>query len=83
MNEDREYLGCIDFVGIVTDYLERELTGEEVSLVEEHLNLCDGCGRYLDQMRQTIRLAGLLRQDELSEEIRPALLAAFRSRRRP
>ena len=83
MNEGREHLDCIDFVRVVTDYLDRELTGEEVSLVEEHLNLCDGCGRYLDQMRQTIRLAGLLRRDELSEEIRPALLAAFRSRRRP
>ena len=83
MNEGREYLDCIDFVRVVSDYLERELTSEEVSLVEEHLNLCDGCGRYLDQIRQTIRLAGLLRLDEVSEEIRPALLAAFRRWRRP
>jgi predicted anti-sigma-YlaC factor YlaD len=82
MNEGREHLDCIDFVGVVTDYLERQLKGEEVSLVEEHLNLCDGCGRYLDQMRQTVRLAGLLRQDEVAEAIRPAVLAAFRNWKR-
>ena len=83
MNEGREYVDCVDFVAVVTDYLDRELTGEDISLVEEHLNLCDGCGRYLDQMRQTIQLAGLLRQDEVAEEVRPALLAAFRNWRRP
>jgi predicted anti-sigma-YlaC factor YlaD len=83
MNEDREYIECFDFVNAVSSYLERELSSEEVSLVEEHLNVCDGCGRYLDQMRDTLRLAGLLRADEAADEIRPALLAAFRSWRRP
>jgi predicted anti-sigma-YlaC factor YlaD len=83
MDDRREYIDCVDFVKVVTSYLERDMNSEEVSLVEEHLNLCDGCGRYLDQMRQTIQLAGLLREDEVADEIRPALLAAFRNWRRP
>jgi predicted anti-sigma-YlaC factor YlaD len=82
MNDRREYVDCVDFVRVVTDYLERELTSEQVSLVEEHLNLCDGCGRYLDQMRQTIELTGLLRRDPDADEIRPALLEAFRNWKR-
>jgi predicted anti-sigma-YlaC factor YlaD len=82
MNERREHVDCVDFVRVVTDYLERELTSEQVSLVEEHLNLCDGCGRYLDQMRQTIELTRLLRRDQDADEIRPALLEAFRNWKR-
>jgi predicted anti-sigma-YlaC factor YlaD len=83
MDNRREYIDCVDFVKVVTSYLERDLNSAEVSLVEEHLNLCDGCGRYLDQMRRTTQLAGLLRDDEVADEIRPALLAAFRNWRRP
>jgi predicted anti-sigma-YlaC factor YlaD len=82
MSDPREHIACVDFVRLCSDYLDRRLTGEETSFVEEHLNFCDGCGRYLDQVRQTIHLAGLLREEEVDTEVRAALLSAFREWRR-
>ena len=47
--------------------------------VEGHLAVCDGCTRYLEQMRETIRLTGKLTEEQVPEEQRAALLDAFRS----
>ncbi|HZA39973.1 MAG TPA: zf-HC2 domain-containing protein [Actinomycetota bacterium] len=82
MTDRPEHIACVDFVRLVSDYLERRLTSEETSLVEEHLNFCDGCGRYLDQVRQTIHLAGLLREGNVDPKVRASLLEAFRKWRR-
>jgi predicted anti-sigma-YlaC factor YlaD len=79
MSNHRQHIACIDFVRLVSDYLDRQLSSEEASLVEEHLNFCDGCGRYLDQMQQTIRVASLLRDEDVDPEVRAALLEAFRT----
>jgi hypothetical protein len=46
---------------------------------DAHLASCTGCGIYLDQMRRTIAMTGLLREDALSDEARDRLLAAFRT----
>src|SRR4029079_12226379 len=53
-------LPCHEVVEIVTDYLEGALTPDVEERVEAHLALCDGCPRYLDQMRATITLNALL-----------------------
>lgn len=71
-------LTCIELIEIVTDYLEGALPPAERSRFEAHLAGCDGCTRYLDQMRQTIRLTGRLAEDQLTPEARSDLLAAFR-----
>ena len=48
-----------------------------MAAVEEHLSGCDGCQRYLDQLRTTIGLLGSAPVPTLSEEAYDALLAAF------
>ena len=72
-------LTCHEVVEIVTDYLEGALTPDVEERVEAHLALCDGCARYLDQMRETIRLTGMLTEDQIPDEQKHELLEAFRS----
>jgi predicted anti-sigma-YlaC factor YlaD len=83
MSEHAVHVTCAEFVRLVSDYIERALTSAETSLVEEHINYCDGCGRYLDQMAQTIHLAGLLRTEQVAPELSEALVESFRSWRAP
>jgi len=45
---------------------------------ENHIAGCDGCTAYLEQMRETIRLTGTLREQQISPDARAALLHAFR-----
>jgi len=72
-------LTCHEVLEIVTDYLEGALTPDVEERVEAHLALCDGCARYLDQMRETIRLTGMLTEDQIPDEQKRELLEAFRS----
>ena len=72
-------LTCHEVVELVTEYLEGALPDETRRRVEDHLALCDGCTRYLEQMRETIRLTGMLTEEQISEDQKGALLDAFRS----
>ena len=46
---------CREVVELATDYLEETLLEPLRSLLETHLEECDGCREYLEQLRQTIR----------------------------
>lgn len=74
-------LDCKEFVELVTAHLDEALDAETERRVIEHLALCDGCGRYLDQFRQTIRALRDLPADRVSDADRSALLDAFRNLR--
>ena len=73
---------CEEFVELVTAYLEGALPEDQRQAFDEHLALCPGCDRYLDQFRATIDLLGELPQESLSEPGRERLLAAFAEWRR-
>ena len=49
---------------------------------EEHIGGCEGCSNYLDQIRTTIELAGRVTVDDLRNETKTELLAAFRDWKR-
>ncbi|MGH3877548.1 MAG: anti-sigma factor family protein [Actinophytocola sp.] len=70
---------CAELVELVTAYLEGELDPSTETRFIEHLAVCEGCERYLDQIRATIRELGTLAPESLSEPARTNLLAAFRS----
>jgi anti-sigma factor RsiW len=74
-------LDCREFVELVTSYLEGDLDAAAEQDFIDHLALCDGCERYLDQMRQTTEALTDLPADTLPGDARSALLNAFRSRR--
>lgn len=71
---------CRQFVEQVTAYLERALTPAEERTFVDHLTECDGCDRYLDQVRQTSQALDSLPGDALSPESRETLLESFRNR---
>lgn len=70
-------LSCQELVELVTDYLEGALDEQTRARFEAHLEGCDGCSAYLDQMRETIRLVGRLDKGDLPPEARAKFMAAF------
>jgi anti-sigma factor RsiW len=78
-------LACRELVERVTDWLEGALSPEERRRLEAHLAGCADCVRYVEQLRELLRVARRLgrRPDAraLPEETRAALLAAFRGYR--
>ena len=63
---------------MVTDYLEGTMPARKRRLLEQHLTGCDGCTAYLEQMRETISLAGRLAPGDVPPELEERLLLAFR-----
>jgi hypothetical protein len=45
---------------------------------EAHIEPCDGCRTYLEQMRTAIELTGRLKPDDVGPGAEAALLSAFR-----
>jgi anti-sigma factor RsiW len=76
---DTEYLSCQELVELVTDYLEGALPPVELARFEAHIAACDGCARYLEQIRETVRLTGTLTVDDLTPQAESTLVEAFRS----
>jgi anti-sigma factor RsiW len=64
----------------VTTFLEGELGADAEQRFIEHLALCDGCDRYLDQIRQTTQALHNLPAEGISPDTRADLLNAFRTR---
>ena len=77
MKLERE-LACNEIVELVTAYLEDALSQADRERFEEHLVFCDGCERYLDQMRLTVEATGRVNVGELPPALEERLLEAFR-----
>lgn len=71
-------MSCAELVEHVTDFIEGVMAPQERASVDEHLSDCEGCTAYLEQIRTTIRLTGMLTEDQVSARARTALLEAFR-----
>ena len=69
---------CAEVVELATDYLEGAMTAEERTRFELHLNLCDGCANFLEQVRTTAQLASTLSVEQIPGDVQAKLLAAFR-----
>jgi anti-sigma factor RsiW len=69
---------CIELVELVTDYLEGSMLADERARFDEHISGCEGCTTYLEQLRITIRLSGMLPEEQIAPDARAALLDAFR-----
>jgi len=69
---------CREIVELVTDYLEGRLAVGQRTLFEQHLVYCDWCRVYLEQMRQTIQIAGKVSEESLSPRTREELVHLFR-----
>ena len=82
MVEAHDHVSCSEVVELVTDYLDRALSADDAALVEQHLNFCEGCLWYVDQIRTTIETVGRIEPEEVPPEIEHKLLTAFRDWKR-
>jgi anti-sigma factor (TIGR02949 family) len=71
-------LDCNEIVEIVTAYLEGALKRRDRKAFERHLKKCEGCTNYVEQIRITIETVGRVKGDDLPQELRDELVAAFR-----
>jgi hypothetical protein len=76
---DVEALNCQELVELVTDYLEGALDERHRRAFEHHLDACDGCTEYVEQLRVTIELTGHITLDDLTPTAEDVLLQAFRT----
>jgi anti-sigma factor RsiW len=72
-------LVCREVVELVTAYLDGSMAREDRRRFERHLSGCDGCTRYVEQMRTTVRVTGSISEESLPPGVREDLLAAFRA----
>ena len=79
---EHEHISCQEVVELVNDYLEHGLDPDRASLFEQHVNFCDGCEWYLDQMRSTVAAVRRIEETDVPPAMRERLLVAFRDRTR-
>jgi hypothetical protein len=77
-----EHISCQEVVELVTDYLEGALDYELLARFEHHLTLCDGCVRYVEQIRTVADALGRVGEQDVPPAVRDGLLAAFREFKR-
>ena len=75
-------MDCNELVELVTDYLEGRLPDGERERFDAHLDECEGCVNYVEQMRDTVAVTGGLREDDLPRGAADVLLAEFRDWKR-
>jgi anti-sigma factor RsiW len=70
---------CQELTEVLTDYLEGVMSPEQAAELEAHLELCEGCVTYVEQMRETIRAVHALRPEHVEATVPDDVLAAFRA----
>lgn len=75
-------LTCQELVELVTEYLEDEMSPEARGRFDAHLRGCEGCRRYVEQMRQTMALTGQLTEQDVAPAAEQTLLEVFRDWKR-
>lgn len=71
-------MDCEDLVEMLTDYLDGVLDPQTRSTLEAHLQLCDGCDAYLEQLRATVAALGAAPSPQLAPNLQEALMTEFR-----
>ena len=69
---------CKEVIDIAAEYVEGAMTTSQLTRFELHLNFCDGCFTFVDQIRATAAMAGRLSEEQIPDDTKAKLLAAFR-----
>jgi anti-sigma factor RsiW len=74
-------LVCREAVELVTDYLEDVLSRGERRAFERHLEDCDGCEAFVEQVRAVLVATGSVGPDDLDPATLDGLVQLFREHR--
>lgn len=58
-------LSCVEFVDMITGYLDEALAGDVAARAERHLSGCPGCTNALNQFRTVIAQTGRLTEADV------------------
>ena len=78
-------LRCVEFVSLVTAYLDGEVDQQQRTRIDQHLEGCRGCRAALSQFQTVIGLAGRLTATDVADVdplIRDRLRSTLRVPRR-
>ena len=78
MAESADHLSCQEVVELVAGYLDGALSAEEAALFEQHINFCEGCVWYVEQIKTTVETLGEVREEDIPSEAKDRLMSAFR-----
>jgi anti-sigma factor RsiW len=56
---------CVDLVELVTDYLDGALSAADLRRFDDHVEDCDACRVYIDQIKMTVTLAGAVERPDI------------------
>ena len=56
---------CQELVELVTAYLDESLSRRDRRRFEAHIEGCEHCTTYVEQMRETIEVTGRLTEEDL------------------
>jgi anti-sigma factor RsiW len=77
-------ISCADALELMTDHLEGALSAPDASRMRAHLEGCQACSLFLDQLRATIKLvhdAGPPQEFAVDPQRVDSLIALFRTER--
>ena len=74
-------LHCRHVVEVLTDYFEDALPAEQRVVLEQHLLFCDGCARFVEQLRASMDLTGRLQEADVPAPVMDRLVELFSERR--
>jgi Putative zinc-finger len=77
-NETESGFTCREVVDLAADYVEGAMNADDASLFEVHLNYCDGCVVFVNQIRTAAGLASRVTEEDVSDDLKAKLLTAFR-----
>ena len=66
---------CANVVGLLADYLERQLPADVHQELEQHLSKCPRCVAQLKTYQSTVSLLRSIKEDDLPPELRCTLRA--------
>lgn len=78
MAKSADHLSCQAVVELVTDYLDKALPPEKAALFEQHINFCEGCVLYVEQIQKTAEVLEEVREEDVSPEAKDRLMRTFR-----
>ena len=71
---------CEEAFRRLDDYLDRELSPDETTLVQEHLEICAGCAREFNFEESLLRgVRSKLRQIELPDSLQARILSVLKT----
>lgn len=77
-------VSCRDVIGLLSDYVEGELSSAEAARLERHLADCPPCERFLHTLETSIHWTRQLSETEVPQEVMDRLRSFLRTRtRRP